>query len=75
MNYVPKNYEEWEDCITVKCGIPLTPDYIAGRITSLEDRGDFHTEKFIACWGAAHHARTLGWFREAQSRIASAATR
>lgn len=69
MNYVPQSYEEWEYCITVQCGIPLTSDYVAARIAALEDSGDFHTEKFIARWGAAHHARTLGWFRETQSRI------
>lgn len=73
MNYVPQSYEEWEHCITVKCGIPLTPDYVAARIVALENSRDFHTEKFITRWGAAHHARTLAWFREAQSRLASTA--
>ncbi|MCB5412378.1 hypothetical protein [Pseudogemmobacter faecipullorum] len=72
MSYVPQNYDEWEHCITVKCGIPLTADYVAQRIVALEDGRDFHTEKFIARWGAAHHARTLQWFREAQSRLAGA---
>lgn len=73
MSYVPQTYDEWEHCITVKCGIPLTPDYIARRIVALEDSRDFHTGKFIARWGAAHHARTLDWFREAQSRLAGTA--
>lgn len=72
MNSVPQSYEEWEHCITVKCGIPLTPDYVAGRIAALENGRDFQTEKFITRWGAAHHARTLEWFREAQSRLAGA---
>ena len=34
MNYIPQTYDEWEHCITVKCGIPLTPAYVAGRITA-----------------------------------------
>ncbi|MFT3691027.1 hypothetical protein [Paenirhodobacter sp.] len=73
MNFIPQSYDEWEHCITVKCGIPLTSDYVAGRIAALENRRDFHTEKFIARWGAAHHARTLAWFREAQSKLAGTA--
>lgn len=72
MNYIPQSYEDWEHCITVACGIPLTPEYVARRIAALEDRSDFHTEKFIARWGTAHHARTVAWFRKAQSRLSSA---
>lgn len=70
MNYIPQNYEEWEHCITVTCGIPLTRDYVAGRIAALENGKDFHTRKFIERWGRAHHARTLDWFRKAESRLA-----
>lgn len=69
MTVIPQTYDEWEQCITVKCGIPLTADYVAGRIGALEDGGDFHTRKFIERWGTAHHARTLGWFREAAARL------
>ncbi|WEF24875.1 hypothetical protein [Paracoccus sp. S3-43] len=72
MDFVPRTYEEWEHCITVKCGIPLTADYLAGRIAALEDGHDFHTGKFIERWGPAHHARTLAWFRQAESRLADA---
>ncbi|AWX93881.1 hypothetical protein DPM13_14980 [Paracoccus mutanolyticus] len=32
MNHVPRTYAEWEHCITVECGIPLTAGYVAGRI-------------------------------------------
>ncbi|WP_104492607.1 hypothetical protein [Paracoccus denitrificans] len=71
MNYIPQTYEEWEHCITVKCGIPLTPAYVAARIAALEDRHDFHTQRFIGRWGEAHHARTLGWFREAAGKLAA----
>lgn len=73
MNHVPRNYEDWEHCITVKCGIPLTADYIAARIAALQDGTDFHTQKFIERWGPAHHARTLAWFRQAADSIADRA--
>lgn len=65
MNAVPQTYEDWVQCITVACGIPLTPDFIARRIEALEDQTGPHTQKFIDRWGAAHHAQTLQWFRQA----------
>ncbi|MEM7060823.1 MAG: hypothetical protein AAF557_24855 [Pseudomonadota bacterium] len=67
---IPTNYEEWEHCITVECGIPLTSEYVAERIKALESRRDHHTQKFIEQWGEAHHARTLEWFRKAEQRLA-----
>ncbi|MEM0921899.1 MAG: hypothetical protein AAGF44_12180 [Pseudomonadota bacterium] len=69
MSIIPTNYEEWEHCITVKCGIPLTADFVAQRIAALDDPGDYHTQKFIERWGQAHHAQTLAWFRQAADRL------
>ena len=69
MNALPQTYEEWEHCITVQCGIPLTAVFVASRIEALEDEGDFSTQKFIEQWGQAHHAKTLDWFRRAASRL------
>lgn len=69
MSVVPQTYEEWEHCITVKCGIPLTAEFVAKRIAALEDDSDHSTRKFIDYWGEAHHARTLDWFRQAASRL------
>ena len=70
MSIIPRTYEEWEYCITVKCRIPLTAEYVAERIQALQDMSDYHTQKFIDRWGEAHHARTLAWFREAEERLA-----
>ena len=69
MSNIPTTYEEWEHCITLKCGIPLTAEYVAKRIEALQDMDDYHTRKFVEQWGQAHHARTLGWFREAEGRL------
>lgn len=69
MNPVPQTYEEWERCITVDCGIPLTPNYVTERIKALENRSDYQTQKFIEYWGEPHYSRTLDWFREAKTRV------
>ncbi|MEJ8563532.1 hypothetical protein QTO30_21365 [Yoonia sp. GPGPB17] len=69
MSLVPTSYEDWKHCITIKCGIPLTSDYVAERLTALHDHTDYQTEKFINRWGAAHHARTLAWFEQAAKEL------
>ncbi|MEM6481242.1 MAG: hypothetical protein AAF922_02105 [Pseudomonadota bacterium] len=69
MPVIPQSYQEWEHCITVECGIPLTPDYVAERIEALQDTNDHHTQKFIEQYGEAHLTRTLAWFREAQEKL------
>ena len=60
------NYEDWKHCITVSCGIPLTPDYIEKRIASLKDPDDYHTQQFVKTWGDAHLQRVIGWFEKAR---------
>ncbi|MEM7061401.1 MAG: hypothetical protein AAF557_27805 [Pseudomonadota bacterium] len=69
MSIVPQTYDEWEHCITVKCGIPLTSEYVSERIEALENIRNHGTKKFIDQWGEAHHKRTLEWFREAEGRL------
>lgn len=69
MKAIPQTYDEWEHCITVQCGIPLTATFVANRIKALEDEKEFSTQKFIECWGEAHHAKTLEWFRQAAARL------
>ena len=73
MSLVPTTYEEWKHCITVKCDIPLTPTYVQGRIASLSDPQDYHTQKFIEIWGEAHRERTLSWFHQAADELAATA--
>ena len=66
---LPQSFQEWEHCITVKCGLSLTSDYVLKRIKALQDPGDHHTKEFINRWGAAHHAQTVEWFQRAALRL------
>lgn len=70
MSFVPTSYEDWKHCITVKCGIPLTPAYVAERLAALNNQTDYQTERFIDRWGTAHHARTVAWFEQAAKELA-----
>ena len=68
MSIVPDSYEAWEHCITVKCGIDLTSDYIAKRIAALQDMNDHYTRKYVELWGDDQRIQTLNWFKEAERR-------
>lgn len=70
MSFVPDTYEAWKHCITVKCGIPLTADYVQERLNALANNTDHTTQRFIERWGAAHHQRTMVWFDMAAKELA-----
>ena len=61
-----KSYEEWRHCITVDCGLELTPDYISKRISALKNDTDPHTQQFVKLYGQAYRQQVLGWFKQAQ---------
>lgn len=71
MAVVPNSYEDWKHCITVACGISLTPGYVNERVAALSNKSDHHTQRFIEQWGQAHHQRTLAWFRQAAAELVS----
>ena len=51
MTSIPRTHEEWEHCITVKCELALTADFISSPIEALRDARDYHTQKVIKIWG------------------------
>jgi len=58
-------YDDWKHCITVLCGIPLTPDYIEKRLAELKNPNDYKTQKFIDTWGEQHLKKVISWFEQA----------
>ncbi|MEO1192420.1 MAG: hypothetical protein AAFY02_11730 [Pseudomonadota bacterium] len=67
-----KTYADWKHCITVLCGIPLTPAFVEERLTALRDPSDLKTQKFVATWGEAHRLCVIGWFEQAQREMGGA---
>ena len=47
----PRHYDSWKRCITVKCGIPLTRQYVEDRIKTLSDQNSAERKKFIDLYG------------------------
>jgi hypothetical protein len=68
---MPSTYEEWKHCITVLCGIPLTPAYIEERLRSLRDPRDMMTARFRELYGQRHLDQIIAWFERAKTEIGS----
>ncbi|MEL6449377.1 MAG: hypothetical protein AAFQ62_15695 [Pseudomonadota bacterium] len=67
---VPTTYEQWRHCITVECGIPLTPEYIAQRLSVWKDENTQETTRFRGLYGDAHWRAVTSWFERAQKELA-----
>ncbi len=63
---IPQTYQQWQHCITVECGLTLTPAYIEKRIQALSSEKDEHTRQFVQKYGPEYHQQVLAWFKQAQ---------
>jgi hypothetical protein len=70
---IPTSYASWRYCIEVKCGLPLTLDFVRERIRILSDPSQEETARFMRSYGHGHLERVLGWFRQAADALASGA--
>lgn len=68
----PRNYQEWQYCITVECGLELTPDYISQRITALQNASDHYTRRFVELYGSEYLEQVIKWFVQAQKDVGGA---
>lgn len=67
---LPRNFQEWQHCITVDCGLELTPKYISERIAALQNEKDHHTRRFVELYGRPYLEQVLTWFKQAESAVA-----
>ena len=71
---IPTNYAEWHECITVHCGIPLTPDYITRRLIALRQSESEETIRFRRLYGDQHWQNVMHWFLQAKGDPSPAPT-
>ena len=64
---IPETYEEWRHCITVECGLELTPKYISERISALKNKDDHYTQQFVKRYGEQYLQQILSWFVQSKS--------
>ena len=67
----PENYEQWKHCITVDCGIPLTPEFVAQRLTVWRNEALEETARFRKLYGDGHWRAVIGWLEEAEREVGS----
>ncbi|MDP2571358.1 hypothetical protein Q8W40_04120 [Vibrio penaeicida] len=67
---IPSNFAEWRHCITVECGISLTPSYIEKRIQALQSEKDEHTRQFVRLYGEQYKQQVVTWFERAKAEAA-----
>ena len=64
---IPTTYEEWRYCITVKCRLELTPDFIDARVASLGDGASPDTARFVELYGDDYRRLVLEWLERARN--------
>ncbi len=60
---IPSTFEEWVNCITNDCGIPLNAAFASGRLSVLEDKNKAETKLFIQKYGEDHWKNVVQWYQ------------
>jgi len=60
------DFNEWHQAITVRCGLTLSHQYCAERITALQDEAIPSTKNFIKEYGENYRQTVIQWFQQAQ---------
>lgn len=63
---IPQSYDQWRECITERCGIPLTRVFVESRLKELRDAAHPQTRQFIGKYGTEYTNLVIGWFESAE---------
>jgi hypothetical protein len=66
---IPQTYEQWQHCITVECGVPLTRRFVEERLGVWANPAAEETRRFEQFYGAAHRERVRQWFAQALTQL------
>ncbi|MFC6098858.1 hypothetical protein [Olivibacter domesticus] len=58
---IPQDFETWRDCITVKCGITLSPAFARQRLAIYRQKAHTETTAFIRLYGSRHYQNIVAW--------------
>lgn len=62
----PLNFEQWVHCITKKCGIPLTQEFLDERAKAMSDASNPETKKFEQLYGKDYRELVTSWIEYAR---------
>lgn len=66
---LPLTYLQWHQCITQKCRIKLTREYLEARIASIGDTTTDESRNFRRLYGEAHFQAVRRWFQRALDEL------
>lgn len=66
---IPVNYIEWKNCITNKCEINLTADFVSTRLSALSNSNTKESLNFKKLYGEQHYINILLWLNQAQNEL------
>ncbi|WP_343748330.1 hypothetical protein [Fluviicola sp.] len=61
---IPQTFDSWKACLVEACGIALTPEFAAERLSVYLDRSNPETQKFAALYGEHHLNNIIAWFQQ-----------
>lgn len=62
---IPRTYEQWHHCITVKCDIELYREFVHERLAVYVDADNEETKRFVALYGQNHLKNIIQWYSQA----------
>ena len=66
---IPLSYGEWYECITIKCGIAMTKEFVDQRLLALRKPDLPMTQKFISLYGQEYLNQVILWFETAKKEL------
>lgn len=61
---LPQSFEAWRHCITVDCGIALTPAFAKTRLTVYLNPDHPETKDFARRYGEQHLRNIISWLQQ-----------
>ena len=65
----PTDYASWRSCIEVKCGQPLTAEFLQQRIAVFSNPANQESRRFAELYGKPYHQQVLSWFERAAGEV------
>lgn len=63
---IPRSYQQWRECITVRCGVPLTRSFVTARLEELRNPKHPKTSEFAQKYGSEYLQQVISWFEQAE---------
>ena len=65
MEIFPRHFLAWKECITKKCNINLTIEFIQKRIDALSDKASSEHQRFVEMYGEHWTHTILNYLKQA----------